>query len=702
MPDKLVEGKVSNGETISPPKRKRGRPRKNPENKGLVNEGENRIEMSNNSNKPNNSNKSSKVMSKEEYEQISIEAVQRKWNNVFGKFNTYVNQGGDINDIMYNPALANRNNPFVNNQRVKSIISQGQKIDKKNVIEYCEDPQNNEFNLQNTSWGMYYQSQIYQSLLRIDREIPRFYTYAFPDGVSLEEMKKDSFKKEKKKVDSIIRVLKPVVTFKDMITQISNEGKILMLPRISYDDKEAFFFTWQKIPNQYWKIVGFGSDDRFVTMFDMSLFLSGIYDPAQYPEFIQEKWEELLTTKVVNKRDKGNGYVINPKSEIPLGDILEYNGDSWFYWYRIPQNMAFVFSQDGGSPNVLPDSTSLLPDIVDLNDYKQLQQSLLAKGATAILTAEALIKPDSPPGKDSTYCSTETLLGISDYVNQMVGDTIVPVFFPLHDYKLHSIQDDVSPAIAVVTSRQKDVINTSNMGALLSTTDKPSIITVKTARDLAEAKARYICSQFENAVNKIVNTSFGLKYQWKIKFHGYAFSDLEEKKLLKELVLSGMKGLLPVFLSCYNLTLDDYAVMHNMSEAEDIKIIKDELIYQIEATEKMQSESLQVSEDMQDKSLEAGLEQSKINAKTKSVKVKDTGINETTKRGRPTKSDTEISDNTNASREGGGNDSEVKEFIMQHFAGDFTEEELEEMIAEEMMGELENTNVNKPKVEKKK
>ena len=683
MPDNKS---IQTGEVV---KRKRGRPPKNKNNTtGIVNEGETRITME------NSTGGSTPSLSQEEYERISLQQVQAKWNSVFSKYSSLLANGGTVSlqdTIWGNPAKTNRLNPFVQNQRVKSIISQGAQVDKSNITKWCERPADNEFNIQNASWAMYYQSQVYQSLLRIDREVPRFHAYAVPENIEAEDLHKDSYKKEKQKVNSILKVLKPKITFKDIIVQMENEGKVTMLPRVSYNDKEAFFFTFQKLPNQYCKIVGFGSDEHFVVMFNMVLFLSGVYDPASYPEFIQRKWETMIRDGTVIEL-QGGGYKLNTSAEIPDGDILEADGDSWFYWYRIPQEMAFTFSQDGGSPNVLPDTVGLLQDVVDLADYKALQQSLLARGATAILTAEAQVKTDTPVGKDGTYVSPETLLGITDYVIQNVGETIVPVFFPLQNFQLHSIQEDVSPATAVVSSRIKDVMNTSALGGLMSTTDKPSIITVKTARDLEEAKMRYYVSQFENAVNRVINNSFDLKYKWKVNFCGYCFSELDDLKLMKELILSGVKGLLPRYLAYYDLTIEDYSTMYNMVEACGVKIIKDELIYQIEATKEMQGEQIEATEDMQDKALNANLKGQQISAGAKlgkSVKIKDTGINETKKRGRPIKSDTEISDATAASREGGGNDSEIKNFIMDTFASDFEPDELEEVIAEEVMREIE-------------
>lgn len=682
--------KVNQGEIVeSPPKRKRGRPRKEKPNNGIVNEGESRILMEQgNGNSGNIIGK--EIMSQQKYERINLEQVQRKWNTVFSKYSTLLAQNGNIsslNGLLNNVATVNALNPFVQNKRVKEIIAQGEKVDKNKVMDYLANPQENEFNIQNASWAMYYQSQIYQTLLRLDRDIPRFHYYVIPQNVKKEDLSEEKYKKEKKKVDSILKVLKPKVTFKDMIEQLSNEGKTFYIPRISFDDKEAFFFTFQKLPSRYCKIVGFGSDEHFIIMFDMSIFLNGIYDIRQYPQFIQDKWNEMLNAGIV-EQGKDKKYKINPKTNIPDEDILEFADDTWCYWYRLPQNMAFTFSQAGGNPNVLPDSTALLGDIVDLNDYKILQQNLLARGATALLTAEAQIKTDSPVGTDPSYVSVDTLLGITDYVTQKVGDTIVPVFFPLHDYKLHDIQEDVSPATQVVTSRLRDVVSTSSLSGLISQTDKPSIITVKTARDLAMAKARYIVSQFENVVNKIINSSFELNYEWKVHFWGYCFDELDDIKTMKEMILSGMKGLLPRLLSAYDLTLEEYQTSYDMCNALDLKVIKDELIYQVENNNKMQ-----------DKALENSLQQQQISIKNKVV---DTGINETKKVGRPAKTDDELESDATAASRDTANDSETKEFSKQVMSlveelgisdMNLDDDELMEAVSEELSREMENTDI---------
>lgn len=689
-----MSDEVKKGVTMeSPPKRKRGRPRKE-KPVSISNESETRILMNQNGNGQivNSQGMSSQTQetTQQELERLSLQQIQRKWNSVFSKYSTMLAQNGTINNFenaFNNIAAVNTLNPFIQNRRVKEIIAQGEKIDKNKILDYLASPQENEFNIQNASWAMYYQSQIYQTLLRLDRDIPRFHYYVLPQNIKKEDLSGEKYKKEKKKVDSILRVLKPKVTFKDMIEQLSNEGKVFYVPRISFNDKVANFFTFQKLPSKYCKIVGFGSDEHFIIMLDMSMFLNGMYDPRQYPQFIQDKWNEMIIDGIVSQKKDGN-YKINPKSNIPDEDILEFfEKDTWCYWYRIPQNMAFTFSQAGGNPNVLPDTTALLGDIVDLNDYKALQQNLLARGATAILTAEAQIKTDSPTGTDPTYVSPDTLLGITDYVIQKVGDTIVPVFFPLHDYKLHDIQDDVSPATQVVTSRLRDVVSTSSLSGLISQTDKPSIITVKTARDLAMAKARYIVSQFENAVNKIINTSFELDYEWKVHFWGYCFDELDDIKTMKEMILSGMKGLLPRLLSAYDLTLEEYQTSYDMCEALGLKIIKDELIYQVENNNKMQ-----------DKALENSLEQQQISIKNKVV---DTGVNETKKVGRPTKTDDELESDATAASRDTANDSETKEFskkvmnlVEELGISDMNldEDELMEAVSEELAREMENND----------
>lgn len=669
--------KVNQGEIVeSPPKRKRGRPRKEKPNNGIINEGESRILMEQrNSNSENVIGK--EIMSQQEYERITVDKVSQRWGGLFQKYSSVITPN-DISSILGRTSNYIRNDPFLNNYRVKQIISQGDKIDLSKLNEKFEDPANNEYTLAGVSWAMYYQSILYAMLVRIERETPTFNYYAIPELLDAEEYKKDSYKQEKKKVDSILRVLKPKTTFKDIIIQMQNEGKVFEIPRISYDDKQANFFVFQKLPAQYVKIVGFGSSDKFILMLNMAMFMNPMYDVGQYPPFIGEKWEEMLTNGVVNQ-DK-NGYKFNPKTTINANDILEYNDDTWCYWYRLPQDMVFTFSMDGSHPLVIPDTLGILPDIVDLSQYKVLQQAALSRSVTSVLTAEVPYADSVLAGKDSTALSPDTILGFSDMFEQKVGETVLGYFAPFKNFKLLSVSDDIAPSTTIVSNRLKDVVNTSGMSGLLNLSDRPSVATVKTAQLIQEAKSKMIVAQFENAVNRIINESFDLKYKWKVKFWGYAFTLESEMKLMKELVLSGCKELLPRLLSGYDLTVEDYSSMRGMVDALDIEIIKDELRFTIEEGRKTQLASLGMKNQLGD--------------------VTKNPV------GRPKMDDNDVeNDSTSDSKDLGSNVSDSKEIYqntMKQFVSEYLDEamvsdldadEVKEVLSEEIIAELENHDI---------
>lgn len=92
---------------------------------------------------------------------------------------------------------------------------------------------------------------------------------------------------------------------------------------------------------------------------------------------------------------------------------------------------------------------------------------------------------------------------------------------------------------------------------MISTTDKPSIISVKTAQQLSEAKAEYLNLQIQTCINNIIERQLGLKYRFKVTIWGGKFTYQDELSLYKELLVTGVPSVLPRLLSTINQTIDD-------------------------------------------------------------------------------------------------------------------------------------------------
>lgn len=132
----------------------------------------------------------------------------------------------------------------------------------------------------------------------------------------------------------------------------------------------------------------------------MAIFLQPAYDVSQYPQFIQDVWNQMLETGIV---------VIEC-----ITQILRQS-----YPIHIIFSIAF---QDV--------TIGLFDDLTDLDDYKWLQANLLSKGVNSVLTAEVPITKDAKARSDSTVITPDTILGYQDFFAENISGNILPFFAP--------------------------------------------------------------------------------------------------------------------------------------------------------------------------------------------------------------------------------------------------------------------------------
>ena len=194
----------------------------------------------------------------------------------------------------------------------------------------------------------------------------------------------------------------------------------------------------------------------------------------------------------------------------------------------------------------------------------------MSKAVNSVLVGTVpLIKDHNLAGGDQVAISMDSIIGFSDMFTNAVSSNIMPFFAPFTDYKLLSLP--LPPdAKEINNTALKNLINTSGMGALISTTDKPSIISVKTAQIIAESKAEYLMLQIQECLNNIINKKLNLKYKFKITVWGGSFTFEEHEKILKEMIYNGYTGLLPRLLSIEDQTIEDYVSTSNYLESVNI------------------------------------------------------------------------------------------------------------------------------------
>ena len=351
------------------------------------------------------------------------------------------------------------------------------------------------------------------------------------------------------------------------------------------------------------------------------MFLNPVYDIDQWPSWMGKIWQDLLDGGIVERNQTKNGGYINSfnlKAPLKENHIIEGIDGSYAYWVELPQDLVWTFGSDFSNPLAVPEYVGLFSDLSELESYKWLQTQTMLTNITNILTAEVPTEKDAVAGSDAAILSPEVILGLEGDCSSALNSNILPFFAPLENFTMHSV-DHIPNASDITLNALRNVINTAGAGGLIATTDKPSIAMIKATQYLYESRCDYLTLQYEKFLNLIINKYFGLKYSFKCNIWGGVYSWREEVKTLKELIQNGHKGMLPKLLSAYRMTIEDYKTEYDYVD------------------------SLEIYED------DHKLNQTGPSDEKKSV-------------GKPPLDEGEVEDdNTAASKEQGGNVSEVKE-----------------------------------------
>ena len=503
-------------------------------------------------------------------QRISVEEPYNRMKEIFTKFNA--KQFG-YTDYLKAMGASFDNNPFIKNTRLKNINSPITSQEKTKLDKAIKNPAEHEELFRGESQSLYFQNYVYSNLLKINREVPQYFNYAIPVDVSEEDCKKKDFRKEMRFVNEILRKFNIRKIAKDIAMDVAIEGKRSYIFRTSYDknNNNVDFALFQKIPSRWIKYTNVGSTTDYITSLDFMMFLEPGESLDNYPQSFKNIWEDLISQEIFKETADGQKH-FNPSAisnSNRYRDVLEMIDGRWMYWVELPQGEVFEFGADNSHALQLPDYIGLFSDLRGLDDYKWLQNQLLSKAVNSVLVGTVpLIKDHNLAGGDQTAISMDSIIGFSDMFTDAVSSNIMPFFAPFTDYKLLSLP--LPPdAKEINNTALKNLINTSGMGALISTTDKPSIISVKTAQQLAESKSEYLTLQIQFAINYIINKYYGLKHKYKIVIWGGLFTFRDQEKMLKELILSGYTGLLPRLLSIEDMTIEDFVSTNNYINAID-------------------------------------------------------------------------------------------------------------------------------------
>lgn len=467
-------------------------------------------------------------------------------------------------------------NPFLQNQRIKTSNQKAKQSSKEALNKALDSPEENEEIFRSQSMALYYKNYVYGNLLRLNRDIPKYFNYIVPQNVTKKDLESDKFKQEKYFVDKFIEKFNIPLTFKNVSLQVAQEGKCSYVFRSSFTKSKHTidYALLQKIPPQYIKYTGFGGESPLICSFNFLMFMNPMYSIQQWPDWMQNIWNELLEKGVITTGKDGIRF--NPNNRYDNSHIIECIDGRYAYWVELPQDLVYTFGMDFSNPLAIPEAIGLFTDLNELENYKWLQTQTLLTNITNILTATVPIEKDAKGGSDAAILTPEVILGLEGDCASAINSNILPFFAPLEDFKMHSV-DKIPNAMEITLDNLRNLIATSGTSALINTSDKPSIAMIKGTQNLYETKMEYLTLQYEKFINMIINKYLGLTYSYKCIIWGGTYNWRDDVKVLKEMIQNGNHGFMPRLLSAYNMTIEEYKICYDYVDLLEIFPKEEEL-----------------------------------------------------------------------------------------------------------------------------
>lgn len=476
-----------------------------------------------------------------------------------------------------------RNNPYIQNRRVKQISSLPADYTKDQVADMITDAGNNELPLRQVAHGLEYTAYPFFHTRKTYQELLTYHSYIAPQYAEKSDMAKEEFKREWRLLEKFREELRPAENAHRIAGQTLLEGKVFYTLRFRVDkphNKVCYAFM-QQLPSDWTKIVGFNNRSKYTVAFNMMYFMQPGTDPLQFGDLFTP-YLDIFGQVAENAPPAGTGKkfifasgagidlakfnILRTGAQTPLAgspDVYYQNG-RWFYWVTLPIDRVFTFEADDVSPNAVSPFTGLFLSFIQLAAYEQIQLELVQNPLISIITGEI-------PYTDSKDATTADPYKLSNAGRklfealwyQMLAENntsgIGLYMAPLQNMKLHQLSE-APGAAEISTNGYSYTMAKAGLSAIIPTTNDPKVGISQISLKIESRFAANIYRDFERMM-KVVFSQLGLRYGWKFVMFGDAATDGE----LEESCRKGMTlGILPDTLI--------YNALHDRSILDDICI----------------------------------------------------------------------------------------------------------------------------------
>ncbi len=508
------------------------------------------------------------------------------YSDVFRKFNALAAKYGGLSSESLISAYSavtgvryERNNPYIQNRRVKQISTLPVDYPKDKVAEMLLAPGSNEqplravdHALEVTAYPMFHLRKVYQDLLT-------YHSYTAPEFATDGESKEKEFWREWKLVEKFRKAIFPQSEAHRIVGQCCQEGKVFYYPRYRVDkphNKVDFAFM-QQLPTDWTKIVGFNNKSKYTLAFNLFYFMEPGTDYRQFGDlfapYVNDFYSVLPPPKGAGKRvifaadvspDLAKFKKMEAERDLPGNPDVYYQNGRWFYWVTLPVDKVFTFEIDDVATNVISPFTGLFLNMIQLSQYEQVQLELIQNPLIACLVGEIPYREDKTADTSDPYKLSPTGRQYFEalwYQMLAANNTNGIGFFlaPAENMKLHQLAEAPS-AMDISSNGYSYTMAKAGVAGVIPTTGDPKagVATISLQIESRFAQTVYRC--FERMM-EVLFENMNLNYDWRFRMFGDIATDKQTLESVRSEMTLGLSQSMLIYNALYDRSIfDDWSI----------------------------------------------------------------------------------------------------------------------------------------------
>ena len=499
-------------------------------------------------------------------------ALSAKYGNL--STDSLISAFGRVTGVSYE-----RNNPYIQNRRVKQIASLPVDYSKDKVADMLVSPDNNEQPLRSvehalevTAYPLFHLRKVYQDLLT-------YHSYTAPEFATDGESKDKEFWREWKLIEKFRKNLFPASEAHRIVGQCCQEGKVFYYPRYRVDkphNKVDFAFM-QQLPSDWTKIVGFNNKSKYTLAFNLFYFMQPGTDPRQFGDlflpYVDDFYSVMPPPKGVGKRvvyasgtapDLVKFKAMEADRDPPGNPEVYYQNGRWFYWVTLPVDKVFTFEIDDVATNVISPFTGLFLNMIQLAQYEQVQLELIQNPLIACLVGEIPYREDKTADTSDAYKLSPTGRQYFEtlwYQMLAANNTSGIGFFlaPAERMELHQLAEAPS-AMEISSTGYSYTMAKAGVAGVIPTTGDPKAGVAQISLQIESKFAQTVYRCFERMM-EVLFENLNLKYDWRFRMFGDIATDKQTLESVRSELTLGLSQSVLIYNALYDRSIfDDWSV----------------------------------------------------------------------------------------------------------------------------------------------